>query len=431
MIDVKAVIDGSPMGRYQFSVVILCAFGALLDGFDIQAMAFAAPAIADEWELSRSAFGPALAASLGGLLIGTIAFGTLGDRLGRRPVLIGGLLAMGLFSLFSAASDSMATLIAFRIGTGLAIGACLPNMTALTAEIVPSRRLDRSVVVMFSAVPLGGVIGGYVASDLISAFGWRSIFVTGGALPIILSILFWIFLPESPQYLVKSGAQKSAIGKTLERISENYIYKETDIFWAPSKEKNSGLAALFVRERFFSTSCIWGLFFLSLFVLYTIQSWLPLMLRDRGWSIESALRSAAIFQLAGISGGIIGSWLSERLGRTMILTCLFLLSAVFIFAMGWLSGLRGAFTILVALTGFVVIGGQQCMLALTAAYYPPDTRATGIGWGLGVGRLGAVIGPLLAGLAMSKGYSQSFLFTAVAFAPCLCCLLVLRLQSLK
>lgn len=428
-VNVADVIDRSPIGAFQIRAILLCALVALLDGFDIQAMALVTPKVAAEWGLTRAAFGPVLSASFVGIMLGAMAGGVLGDKIGRRMTLIGAFLFVGVSSIATSYADNTQHLILLRMLTGFGIGACMPNFTAITAEYVPAKKVAFMVSLMYSAVPLGGVIGGYVAANIIAQFGWRGVFVAGGLIPFAITILLIFGLPESLRFLVMRGTDDAKVGKILGKIDRGYAYALGQGFDLPVKPPKGSLGTLFSEGRAGLTLGIWVIFFFSLFGMYMLTSWLPSVFTDRGWPPAKAIQSAAMFQLGGIFGGLIIGWFIDRKGPFLVLAASFALAALFTTAIGSVAGTMGQTMVIIALAGAAVVGAQLGMTSLAAGVYPTHARATGVGWGLGVGRLGAVISPTVGGLAIGAGWSQQSLFLGAAAPAVLCALATLLLWS--
>lgn len=419
-INVAERINGAPVGGFQYRVVGICALVALLDGLDIQAMGLVIPTLSEEWGVAPSSFGPVLSASFAGIMIGMLGFGVLGDRFGRRVILLISFALVGVSSMATALATGPEALMAFRFLTGLGIGGCLPNATALTAEYVPAKRLAFFVTLMYSAVPLGGVVGGYVAGDLIRLFGWQSVFVAGGVIPLILCFAILLALPESVRFLVGRPGNEARVGAILGKIDRGYAYAPGDSFEVPRAAGKSSVGQLFSEGRGPSTLLLWAIFFFSLFGMYMLASWLPTILSQFGWPREQAIRSVSHFWLGGIIGGLVAGWLVDRYGPYRVLAPGFLVAALLTAAMGLMGGTGWLVTFTVLAAGFGVVGAQLAMTALAADLYPTAARSTGVGWGLGIGRLGAVISPIVGGMALAAGLSQLELFAAAAVPALIC-----------
>ncbi|MDP3493496.1 MAG: MFS transporter [Hyphomonadaceae bacterium] len=428
-IQVSEIIDRSPVGALQIRVVLLCALVALIDGFDIQAMALVTPIVAADWGVPASSFGPVLSSSFAGIMVGAMTGGVLGDRIGRRGVLVAALVLVGVASLLTARAGGMSDLMLLRCLTGVGIGACMPNFTALTAEYTPSSRTAFFVTLMYSAVPLGGVLGGYIAPGIIDAHGWRSVFLLGGALPLAIAILLLAALPESIRFQATRKTDHAKVGARLRQVDPTYAYDASHDFVASAAPKGGSLPSLFSDGRAAVTLLLWLVFFFSLFGMYLLTSWLPSVFAAQGWARAAALQSASNFQLGGIVGGVILGVLIDRFGAYRVLAPTFLAAAVFTALVGAWQGSLVQTMGLVAMSGFAIVGAQLGMTALAAGIYPTWARATGVGWALGVGRAGAVISPFVGGLALAAEWSHPALFAAAAVAPLLCAIAVLLLWA--
>lgn len=423
VINLTSRIDSAPIGRFQIRVVALCALVALLDGLDIQTMAIATPRIAQAWGLEPSAFAPVLSASFAGIMLGTMTMGLLGDRIGRRPVVLLAFLAVGLASIATAWAQSVGQLVTLRFITGFAIGGCLPNVTALTTEYVPARRAGAAVTLMYAAVPLGGVLASLVAADLIILLDWQGIFLLGGALPLAICLLLLVGLPESARFLVNKGGREARIAAMLEKIDPAYHPLNGDSFELDGKgAARTTLTDLFREGRHVTTALLWTIFFFSMSVMYLMNSWLPSIFTTAGWPMKDAIRTLAFFQIGGIAGGLLGGWLLDRIGPYKVLLGAFAIGTVAMLGISAVAAAPEKVRALVMLAGFGIIGAQLVLTALAAIVYPTAMRATGIGWALGIGRLGAVLSPIAGGLALKAGVPGSLLFLGAA-APVMVCAL--------
>jgi AAHS family 4-hydroxybenzoate transporter-like MFS transporter len=419
-LNVSEVIDRSPVGAFQIRVVFLCALVALLDGLDIQTMALVAPVLAAEWGLAPSAFGLVFSGFFFGLMGGALIGGLAGDKFGRRTVLIAAFLLVGVTSILTAFATNIDQLLIYRLLTGIGIGSCMPNFTALTAEYVPSKRVGLFVTVMYSAVPLGGVTGGYLAPPVIAAFGWQAVFIAGGAIPIAIALVLIAFMPESIRFLVTQQKNAAKVGAYLQKIDTTYRYSPEDQFDIQRQPKGGSLPVLFSEGRAPVTLLLWAVTFFSLFGMYLLVSWLPSVFAEQGWPRAQALQSAANFQLGGIVGGVTLGWLIDRYGPYQILAPTFVAAALLTAAIGVIEGSLVLTMLVIALSGFAIVGAQLGMTALAANLYPTTARSTGVGWALGIGRAGAVISPMAGGMALAAGWDRPALFAGAAVAPFIC-----------
>ena len=418
--EIGTLIDESALTLGRVWVVVLCGLVVLLDGYDIQTMSLAVPSLTEEWALAPSAFSLALSASVLGMLIGAALLGPFGDKLGRRPFLIWGMTIVGIASLATALATTPEQLVAWRLLTGVGLGTSLPNATALTSEYVPRRTRAFSISAMFISIALGALIAGFTAPALIDAFGWRSIFVVGGALPLLVALLLFACVPESLQLLVTHRPDDPRIPvlarRYLPKIDPATIFARLE-----DRVERQSVAALFA-PRFWARTCLlWVVFALNLFVLFVLISWLPTILTEAGWTRAQALRGAVVIQAGGIFGGLVISRLVDR-GRTVpamaggyiiVAVCF----AVFLIAPPSLPN----WTVLLLLIGGGVSGSQAALTALSAIFYPSGLRATGAGWASMSGRAGAAVAPIAGGIALSHLDLGPAQYLALLIPPVLLC----------
>jgi MFS transporter, AAHS family, 4-hydroxybenzoate transporter len=417
MIDVAAIIDRGQLGRLQWVTILLCALVAILDGFDTQAIAFVAPVIAADLHVEMSAFGPVFGAGLLGLTVGALVLGPTADRWGRKPVIIASVLIFGAFALLTPRSQSLTDLMMYRFLTGLGLGGAMPNIIALTSEYSPKQRRATLVTLMFCGFPLGAVLGGLVSARLIAAYGWPMVFYLGGILPLLILPFLWSGLPESIRFLVARGNRPEKPLAIMRRIDPIGNYG-SDCRCVLNEEKAGGSSIwqLFAGGRAFGTGLLWLVFFSNLLILYFLINWLPALLQQAGLPIERAIIATVVLNAGGIVGGLSLGRLVDRRQPFGILTAAYAVAAVLVAAIGAVgTGSAQILMVTIFAVGFFVIGSQYCMNALAANFYPTTLRSTGVGWALGIGRIGSIIGPIVGGLALSLGWSNEQLFAAVAF----------------
>jgi AAHS family 4-hydroxybenzoate transporter-like MFS transporter len=409
-LDLESIIDASPVSRFQIVIMVLCALVAMLDGCDTQTIAFVAPAIVRSWHVAPSAFGPVFGAGLLGGLLGAIVFGITSDRFGRKPVLLGTVLLFSIGSLLTPLCTSLPSLTAARFVTGLGLGGALPCFVSLTSEYAPKRLRATLVATMFCGFPLGAVIGGFVSAQLIPASGWPSVFVVGGVLPLFTIPFLIAFAPESARFLELRGDRK-AIERLLRRMHSQFEWSGE----APSigHGARTPVVNLFREGRALGTVLLWITLFLSLLLTYFLVNWVPVVAGHNGLSIGSAVRAASMLNFGSIFGCIVLGRLADRFGTAPVVGSAFVLGAIAIALIGQ-AGASGALLGAVAfVAGFFSIGAQICTVAMCAGFYDTFSRATGIGWSMGVGRLGAIVGPVLGGVLLGAGMAPSALFLLV------------------
>jgi AAHS family 4-hydroxybenzoate transporter-like MFS transporter len=399
---VAATFDGRALSALQIRVFLLCAVVVFLDGYDLQAMGLAVPTLATAWHLPSPAFSIALSASLLGLGLGSALIAPLGDRLGRRPLLLAGLAIILVTSLGSTTALTPWQLSGWRLAIGLGLGVCQSNASALTAEFAPLARRATIMTLMGVCVSFGAVIAGLTAPQVLAAGGWRGLFLVGAALPLLAWVGALVGLPESPAIPRSSADAATATG-------------------------GGSLLALLrppYRER---TLRLWLVYGLSAMLLYFLISWLPVFLTAAGWSRAQAPRGIALLQFGGIAGSLIQAWLVDRHRTITALVGAYsvTLVAALLFAV---PGTAPAWPVLLVVMGSGIGGVIMSIIALGAIFYPPEIRVTGFGWAGAVTRIGAVLGPLAGGWIIAAGVSTRVTLGFVAVPALLCILGTLAMR---
>ena len=418
-VDLPAFIDAQPVGRGQVTLLLLCAAILFVDGFDTQAIGYVAPAVAREWGLARGALGPVFSASLFGLMLGALTMGPLADRVGRKRIVILSTLAFGIGTLATLLAQDTTSLLVIRFLTGLGLGGAMPNAVALTAEFSPHRRRATMVMLMFCGFSVGAAVGGLIAAALIPSFGWRAVFLVGGLAPLLLCPVLIFRLPESARFLALSGRADDRIAASLGRIFPQQLFPPGTRFGA-NEPRLIGLPVmhLFREHRGVVTALFWVVFFMSLLDLYFLSNWLPTVLNDLGASDSAAAIVGSMLQVGGVVGTLVLGRFIDRFSFRA-LTLIYALAAVAIVAIGYSGHAIGLAAVAIFAAGFCIVGGQIAANALTATFYPTAIRASGVGWALGVGRAGSIIGPLVGGALLAMHWQTQPLFV-VAAVPALC-----------
>ncbi|HLX13936.1 MAG TPA: MFS transporter [Bradyrhizobium sp.] len=418
-IDVAEYIDAQPVGGFQVRLLLTCAAVLFLDGFDTQAIGFVAPALAREWGISKGALGPVLSAALFGLMIGALLLSPAADRVGRKKIIILSTVAFGIGALATAFVEGISALILVRFLTGLGLGGAMPNAIAMMSEFSPRRRRATMVMLMFCGFSIGGALGGLVAAALIPHFGWRAVFVVGGAAPLLMAPILALKLPESVRFLALAGHADARVGQLLGLINPKAVFAAATRFVVHEPElKGIPVKHLFRDGRTLVTLLLWVLFFMSLLDIYFLSTWLPTVLSDFGASVSKAAEVGALLQIGGVVGTLVLGSIIDRFSFRAVALVYFM--AVFAIAaigqLGYSIVLIGG-AIFVA--GFCIAGGQIASNALAAGFYPTSVRATGVGWALGIGRVGSIVGPLVGGVLLAMKWSAGEVFvTAAAAALC-------------
>ncbi|MFM0643193.1 MFS transporter [Paraburkholderia bryophila] len=406
-LDLESIIDEGRVSSLQIVIFVLCGLVAMVDGFDTQAIAFVAPEIMAAWHVAPSAFGSVFGAgSLGGLL-GALTFGAAGDRFGRKATLSCAVLLFAIASLLTPLAHSTAMLAALRCVTGVGLGGALPSFISLTSEYAPRRLRSTLVGAMFCGFPLGAVLGGGACAVLIPALGWKSVFIAGGLLPLLILPVFMQVVPESARYLALRNDRESIL-RILRRLKADTLWNGECDYRAAMP--SSPVSRLFSEGRASATFLLWIAFFMSLLLTYFLINWIPVVARANGLDIRQAVLAVAMLNLGAVAGCVVLGRLADRFGPTLVIGCAYLAGAIGIATLGWVGWSPGLLYVTSFVAGAFSIGAQMCTVALCAVFYETGLRATGIGWAMGIGRTGAIAGPVMGGVLLGAGVTAPVLF---------------------
>lgn len=428
-IDIPALIDRNKVGGFQLRVLLLCGLCILMDGFDVQAMGYVAPAIIQEWHVTKASLGPVFGAGLLGMLVGSLAFSVLADKIGRRPVLIGATLFFSVCMLVTPWASSLEQLQVLRFITGLGLGAIMPNVMALAGEYSPARRRVTLMMLVSCGFTVGAVVGGLVSAALIPAYGWRAVFYVGGLAPLVIGLLMLPLLPESMQFLVLRGGRTEQVAQWLRAIDPTVVAGAGSRYLVQeAPQKGGSVLALFRAGRAWTTTLLWLVNFLNLLNLYFLSNWLPTIIKDAGLSTSMAVLAGTVLPIGGTIGTLVMGQMIDRSSFRRVLIPSFLVAAVAIVLIGRPEASLLFLFASILVAGFCIVGGQPAVNALAGSYYPTTLRATGIGWSLGVGRIGSIVGPVLGGELIRMNWPNSTIF-AIAAVPALLSAIMLWLME--
>jgi MFS transporter, AAHS family, 4-hydroxybenzoate transporter len=418
-IELRPILNRTPLGAFRWQVVLSCWLIAVLDGFDVQSMAFVAPVLAPLWQIPKAVMGQVLTAGVVGLLVGSLLAGRLCDRHGRRPILLGAVLLVSAGSLLSSLAGDVMQLMATRVVTGIGLGGVTVACLALTAEYAPDSARASVVTAMYVGFPIGGSLAGLLAAPLIAQFGWQGVFVLGGIAPLLLVAILWRSIPESLRFSALAGERPERIGAIVSRIAPDYSYQPGDRFvveQAPAGR--ASVSQLFTDGRGLGTVLFWFICFANLLVLYLLINWLPSILKQANAPQAAANLAAVMFNVGGILGAVALGRAADRIGAVRTLAGGYLLAAVTVWLLARADG--GSILGIIALAGAGVMGAQFCVTAVATTFYPTEIRSTGVGTALGFGRVGSLAGPLLGGWALGAGMAPAQIFVSLA-VPMLAC----------
>jgi AAHS family 4-hydroxybenzoate transporter-like MFS transporter len=413
-VNLTDIIDAHPLGALQIRLLVLCGFVALLDGLDLQAIGLAAPGIIAALHVEPRVFGAVFSAALLGLTLGAAVLGPMADRIGRKRILIASTITFGVFTVCTALATSFPMLLACRFLTGLGLGGAMPSFISLASEYVPRQRHALWITLLWAGFPLGGVIGGVLASFLIPRFGWPSVFYLGGVTPIVLAMALSVALPESIGFLVNSGAPAGQIVTLLRRMFPGEQIPDYRAFRLAERPLGGmPVRHLFEGRRGLGTLFLWIAYFTAFLMLVTNSSWSPTVLQGAGITLPETGLIMAAYNGGSVLGTVLVGWLISLFGVYPVLSVLLLLSAFAFGAVGFgVPSFRT--TLMLEGAGGAFLGaGSSGLIALAAAFYPTSIRSTGVGWATAVGRFGSFTGPLLAASLIGMHWDVQSLYIAL------------------
>jgi MFS transporter, AAHS family, 4-hydroxybenzoate transporter len=435
VVQVSQMLDERGIGAFHIKLLIWTVFISLIDGYDIGAIAFAAPSLIREWHFPPSELGPIFSASLFGILFGSAIFGFIGDRYGRRAALIWANLVFGVFTLAAAWSTNVTEMFWLRLIAGLGIGGVIPNAIAINAESAPRRLRATMAIIAVGLVPIGGAIPGLMTATLVPTYGWQILFTVGGIVPILIGILGFFGLPESIKYMALHEKHRADMEKLVHQIRPDFVIPPNARFVIEDEKNVAGFnpAYLFKDGLALITPLVWLLFTLNLMGFFFLLSWTPTLL------VTAAHQPPTVGALAGTAlqlGGTFGAlllcrWLDRR--RFFAIAVLFALAVPVVASVGWFGVTSKTALIMAAfLSGFLVLGIQTGINVAGALIYPTSLRSNGSGWQLGIGRIGSIVGPLLGAAFVGMPIQSLYMWAAVPFAVgAVVCFIVHRLNEAR
>jgi AAHS family 4-hydroxybenzoate transporter-like MFS transporter len=416
--DVADIIDSRPISALQWQIFLLCGLVNLLDGADSQSIGVAGPLIAAELHVPMSLFSTAFSAGLLGAVIGALSFGSLADRFGRKRMLVVATLTLAIFTLLTAAVSSFPMVLAVRFLAGLGLGGATPCFITLTAEYAPSRSRAVISTVMWSAYPLGASLGGVLNAYAIPALGWRSVFYIGSVLPLVTVTLLLLLLPESLAFLTLRGKRPATIAAIVRRIDPGIAASGVTFTARTDRVAGGALSNLFTEGRAASTLLLWGMFFTAFGSTTIAVLLMPTLFRLSGFSLSAGALLVGLFNLVSVASMAAAGQVVARFGA-MALAVAFVCGAAVMTGLGHAASSLPAAVALMALLGLTVSLAASGGIALAALAYPAAIRSTGVGWAMGMGRLGQVLSPLLVGRMLGWEWNVSAILTTISIIPVL------------
>lgn len=411
--DPRKVLQRARMGRLQIGVVALCIALNAVDGFDVLAISFAAPGIAEEWGIDRAMLGVVLSMELVGMALGSVLIGNLADRIGRRPVILGCLVMMTLGMLLAAWAQNVASLSATRLFTGLGIGGMLSSTSAMVAEFSSDRRRNLNVVLNIAGYSAGAVVGGVIAALLLERTGdWRSVFLLGAAATTALLPLVFVFMPESIESQIARRPRNAlqSVNRTLARLGMPAV----DALPSPdANAANASFRTLFSSRYAWPTVLLTIAYFAQIMAFYFIQKWTPKILVDMGFDAASAGRVLVFVNIGCVIGAVSIGLASQRMRLQPLVVGAMVLSFATIASYGLLPRDLVWFSAVAVLAGFFTNASVVGMYPVLVRTFPAPVRASGTGFVIGVGRGGSVVGPIASGGLLAGGSALLLVSTAM------------------
>lgn len=427
-VNINTLVDESKFTSFHWMVLLWCLLIIIFDGYDLVIYGVALPLLMKEWSLTAVQAGWLASTALFGMMFGAMSFGTLSDKLGRKKTIM---ICVALFSGFTflgAFARNPTEFAILRFIAGLGIGGVMPNVVSLTTEYAPKRIRSTLVAIMFSGYAIGGMMSAILGKMLVPVYGWKIMFMIAG-IPVLLLPVIWKMLPESLMFLAKhkrDAEAKQIIGK----LEPKYQQQEIEIVQNEVKAGDDApLTALFQQGRLMSTIMFWVAFFMCLLMVYALGNWLPKLMIQAGYSLGASMIFLFALNIGGMVGAIGGGMIADRFHLKPVLVVMFILGAISLVLLGFNSPQIVLYT-LIAIAGAATIGSQILLYTFVAQFYPSTVRSTGMGWASGIGRIGAIVGPILTGTLLTYNLPHQMNFMIIAI-PGIIAALAVFLVNLK
>jgi AAHS family 4-hydroxybenzoate transporter-like MFS transporter len=434
VVAVSRLLDERGLSSFHIKLLIWSLFIVVIDGYDIGAIAFAAPSLVRDWGIDREALGKVFSASLFGILFGSAIFGWVGDHYGRKAALIGSLLLFGAFTWIAAYSTNITQMFWLRLIAGLGIGGIIPNVIAINAESAPRQLRATLALIAVGLVPIGGAIPGFVTAAWVPQYGWQLLFLIGGIAPIVVAIAAIFWLPESIKFMTLHESQRAKLLRLIDEISPAFKPPANAKFVIEDEKQFPGFNPVYLFRDGLAliTPLLWLLFALNLMGFFFLLSWTPTLLTAAHLPPATAALAGASLQVGGTVGSLaMCGWLARH--RFLAISLLFVLAVPIVGSIGY-TGVTSQTALLIAtfLAGFCVLGIQSGINVAGALIYPTSLRANGSGWQLGIGRLGSIVGPLVGALFVAMPVQQLYMWAALPFAVgAVVCFAIYRLNAAR
>lgn len=413
-IEVNSVIDRDKLSPLQWLVFFLGFLIFFCDGLDTGIIGFIAPALLDDWGITKPELAPVLSAALFGMSIGALISGPLSDKFGRKKVIVTTTLMFSIFTILCGFATSTQDLVIYRFITGVGLGAAMPNISTMVSEYMPNKRKAFLTGIAGCGFMLGISCGGVLSAFLLENLGWAKVIILGGIIPLILVVVLLLKLPESAQYLVKTNRQAQA-KSILEKI-QGHPFEQNVTLKLAAAETSDGESPVkqVLGKYFWGSAMLWLCCFTSLLVFYLLTSWMPTILKTAGFTTQQFSLLTAIFPFGGVIGAIVMGWYMDKLNPTNVIKYSYLLAFILFIVTGFVSSNIVLFGMSIFLIGALLVGAQSSLLPLSALFYPSTCRAVGVSWMHGIGRIGAILGAFYGALIFAFELSLAGIFYVLA-----------------
>lgn len=426
-LNTKALIDDRPLTGLQYSTILVCFLMNMLDGMDVLVISYTAPAIANTWSVSPEALGIVFSMGLFGMTFGALLLAPYADRIGRKTMILISAVLMGISIFLTSFAASVGELMMYRFISGLGIGSMLASTAALAAEYTPHKTRDFWVSFVISGYPVGAVLSGIVAARVVPTSGWPQMYQIAGIASFVTLPLIFFFLSESLDFYLRRQP-KDALGKANDILRKMHAPPLGSLPAQAEPQAAIPVRALLHSDYRLPTFQLWLALFLAFATLYFLTSWIPKLATNAGLSMELAIYAGTVFNVGAIFGIILQGYFSSRYGLKRTIGIFLILTAVLMAIFRFFVG-SDILLLVFGLLGFGIQGGFVGLYAVAARMYPTEFRTTGVGWSIGVGRLGAIIGPAVGGLLIGMGLSMSTNFLMYAVPTVLAGVMTMRISS--
>ena len=414
-ISIEQLIDEQRLGRFNLNLLVWSFLAMFADGYEITAMAFAAPELVRLWDLDTASLGPVFSASLFGIFFGAPLLGYVGDRYGRKAAIILGCLICGFSTLAMVFAANLQQLFVLRIVTGIGIGGLMPNTVSLTSELSPKRFRAMLIVLMFTGITLGAGTQSVITAWLVPQYGWQVLFLIGGIVPLLIAACLVFVLPESIKFLALREDKREQLIRIARQVRPDVSISESAVFEfsQSTPSKGIGFRQIFSQGLQWITPLLWFCFGMTLMANYFLNSWMPVLFVQMGLPPDEAALASGLYHVGGTIGGLFISVLIDRYGFVVI-ALLLLLAGPVVAGIGIDSLSYPALLTLSLAAGICVLGAQFGNNAAAGLLYPTEIRAKAVGWAFSIGRFGSILGPLVGGMLLARNWQLPDLFLAAA-----------------